>query len=362
MAGPADSARISARLNELYERHRLQDETRLASYYASGRGYYPPAEAGEESDRFAICLATVDGEIYTAGDHDVPFALQSISKVFAYALALADNRLEDVLSRVGVEPSGDAFNSIVFDERHHRPYNPMVNAGALVTTDLVRGPSPARKLERILGLMQVCAGDGPLEVDERTFSREMRSADRNRATAYLMRAERMLDGDVEDLLSLYLHQCSVHVSCAQLAVMAATFANGCVNPVTGERALPRPMARDVLSVMYTCGMYDAAGQWAYEVGVPAKSGVSGGILAVVPGKLGIGVWSPGLDVYGNSVRGVDVCYEIADRLGLHVFAGDDEDAMLGSGTPGKVRQAVTPRTPSAPLREHRQPPVARPEG
>src|SRR4051812_11887608 len=282
MAGPADSARISGRLNELYERHRAQDETRVVSYYASGRGYSPPAEAGEERDRFAVCLATVGGEVYTAGDHDVPFALQSISKVFAYALARADNRREDVVARVGVEPSGDAFNSIVFDERNHRPYNPMVNAGALVTTDLVRGSSSTRKLERLLGLMQVCAGDGALEVDERTFSRELRSADRNRATAYLMRSERMLDGDVEDLLKLYLHQCSVQVSCAQLAVMAATLANGCVNPITGERALPRPLARDVLSVMYTCGMYDAAGQWAYEVGGPGENGGSGGIPPGVP--------------------------------------------------------------------------------
>src|SRR3954447_17127744 len=154
MAGSADSTRISARLNELYERHRSQDETRLASYYGSGRGYYPPAEAGEERDRFAICLATVGGELYTAGDHDVPFALQSISKVFAYALALADHRLEDVLARVGVEPSGDAFNSIVFDERHHRPYNPMVNAGALVTSALVPGGDADEKVARLLDVMR----------------------------------------------------------------------------------------------------------------------------------------------------------------------------------------------------------------
>ena len=198
-------------------------------------------------------------------------ALQSISKVFAYALALADNRRDDVLARVGVEPSGDAFNSIVFDERYHRPYNPMVNAGALVTTDLVRGASGERKIERLLGLMQACAGDDGLEVNERTFARELRHADRNRATAYLMRAEGMLDGDVEELLALYLHQCSVQVTCAQLAIMGATLANGAVNPFTNERALPRDRVRDLLSVMYTCGMYDAAGQWAYEVGVPARA-------------------------------------------------------------------------------------------
>ena len=152
-----------------------------------------------------------------------------------------------------------------------------------------------------------------------------------------MRAEGMLEGDVEELLALYLHQCSVEVTCAQLAVMGATLANGAVNPFTGDRALPRDRVRDLLSVMYTCGMYDAAGQWAYEVGVPAKSGVSGGILAVVPGKRGIGVFSPGLDVYGNSVRGIDVCHEIANQLGVHVFAADDEDALIGPGTPASER-------------------------
>ncbi len=161
----------------------------------------------------------------------------------------------------------------------------------------------------------------------------MRTADRNRATAYLMRSQGMLEGDVEAILGLYLKQCSVHVTCRDLAVMAATLANGCVNPVTGERVLPRGRVRDVLSVMHTCGMYDAAGQWTYEVGVPAKSGVSGGILAVVPGKGGIAVFSPGLDGYGNSVRGIRVCRDISERLGLHIFASDDEDSMLGPAEP-----------------------------
>ena len=253
--------------------------------------------------------------------------------MFAYALALADHSREEVLRRVGVEPSGDSFNSIVFDERNHRPHNPMVNAGALVTTDLVRGESSERKIERILDVIRTCAADEGLEVDQRAFARELRTADRNRATAYLMRAEDMLKGDIEQLLALYLRQCSVHVTCAQLAVMAATLANGCTNPFSGERALPRSRVRDLLSTMYTCGMYDAAGQWAYSIGVPAKSGVSGGILAVVPGKLGIGVYSPGLDAYGNSVRGISVCRELSARFGLHVFATEGEDAMLGRGEP-----------------------------
>jgi len=333
MPTPEISEQVYHRLDELYRRHLPVDERAVASYYESSRGYYGPESAGAERDRFAICLATVDGALYHAGDHEAPFALQSLSKVFVYALALADQGRERVLERVGVEPSGDPFNSIVFDERNNRPHNPMVNAGALVTTDLVRGRDSVEKLERILAALRAYAGNESLDVDAETFSSEMRIADRNRATAYLMRSQGMLEGDVEAILALYLQQCSVQVTCRDLAVMAATLANGCVNCITGERVLPRERVRDVLSVMHTCGMYDAAGQWTYEVGVPAKSGVSGGILAVVPGKMGIGVFSPGLDAHGNSVRGVRVCSEISERLGLHIFATEAEDALLGARPP-----------------------------
>ena len=329
MPTPEISEQVDQRLEELYLRH-LPVDGEVASYYDSAHGYYGPESAGEERDRFAICLATVDGEVRCAGTSDTAFPLQSISKVFVYGLALADRGRERVLERVGVEPSGDAFNSIVFDERNRRPHNPMVNAGALVTTDLVRGSDYAEKLGRILAILRLAAGNEGLEVDRKTFRSEMRAADRNRATAYLMRSQGMLEGDVEAILALYLQQCSVHVTGRDLAIMAATLANGCVNPLTGERVLPRARVRDVVSVMYTCGMYDAAGQWTYDVGVPAKSGVSGTVLAVVPGKMGIGVFSPGLDAYGNSVRGVRVCSEISERLGLHVFATDAEDVLLGS--------------------------------
>jgi glutaminase len=332
MPSPEVSARVDQRLEELYRRHLSIDED-AAKYYDPSRGYVGPESVGEERNRFGICLATPDGELHAAGDVEAPFALQSISKLFVYGIALADRGREHVLERVGVEPSGDAFNSITFDERHGRPFNPMVNAGALVTTDLVRGSDPDEQLDRILAILRLYAGNESLEVDQATFRGEMQGADRNRATAYLMRSQGMLDGDVEAILALYLQQCSVRVTCRDLAVMAATLANGCVNPLTGARVLPRDRVRDVLSVMHTCGMYDAAGQWAYDVGVPAKSGVSGGLLAVVPGKLGIGVYSPGLDAFGNSTRGVRVCREISARLGLHVFATEAEDAMLGDRTP-----------------------------
>jgi glutaminase len=322
--------RIDWRLNELYQRHLVIDDYSVASYYKSTRGYYPPDEAGDERTLFAIALATVDGELHQAGDHQVPFALQSLSKIVTYGLALENHGREYVLRRVGVEPSGEAFNSIIFDERHNRPYNPMVNAGALVTSDLVPGENAAEKFDHILRKLRVYTGNPSLEVDIETFEAEMRRADHNRATAYLMRSQGMIAGDVEATLALYLRQCSVRVNCGDLAVMAATLANGGINPLTGECALPRGRVRDVVSVMYTCGMYDFAGEWAYEIGVPAKSGVSGGILCVIPGKMGIGVFSPGLDPYGNSVRGVRVCQEISERLGLHIFATEDEDVMLGA--------------------------------
>ena len=313
---------VNERLEDLYQRHLASDEGEVS-------GYYPPDLEEPERSRFGISLAATDGEVYGVGDHDRPFALQSISKVFVYGMALEDRGREYLLERVGVEPSGDAYDSIVFDERNHQPYNPMVNAGALVTTDLVRGGTAAEQFERMLGAFWLYAGNEDLRVDENAFASEMRSADRNRAVAYLMRSLGMVSDDVEENLALYLRHCSVHVTCRDLAMMAATLANGGVNPATGQRALAARHVRDVLSVMYTCGMYDFAGQWAYQIGIPAKSGVSGGILAVVPGKLGIAVFSPGLDAHGNSVRGVRVCEEISERLGLHVFASASEDALLG---------------------------------
>ena len=326
---------VDERLEALYRRHlRLREaDGEVARYYSSDLGYYQPERTVDESDQFSVCLVSVDGEVHTAGHHDLLFALHSLSKVFVYGLALEEHGRSEVLRRVGVKPSADSFASLAFDEHTNRPYNPMVNGGALATTDMVLGPSFEESFERILDLLRRYAGNDSLAVDEQTFAAECRGADRNRGTAYLMRSDGMLAGDVDATLRLYLRQCSVKVTCRDLAVMAATLANGAVNPLTGERALGREHVRDVLSVMYTCGMYDFAGEWAYEVGVPAKSGVSGGILAVVPGKMGIGVFSPGLDRYGNSVRGTRVCSEISERLGLHVFATESEDALLGQAQP-----------------------------
>jgi glutaminase len=325
----ATTRHLIERLGELYRRASAVDDADIKRYYESGRGYYGPEAAGPERHQFAISLATLDGQLYHAGDHEHVFPLHSISKVFAYALALEDRGRDAVLRHVGVEPSGDAYNSITFDEHNRRPFNPMVNAGALATSALLQGSGPEQKSRRVLELVRRLAGDDQLRIDDAVFAWEMAAADRNRATAYLMRSDGMLSGDVEEVLAVYLQQCAIGVTTADLAVIAATLANGAENPCTADQVLSRSVNRDVLSVMYTCGMYDFAGEWAYQVGVPAKSAVSGGIIAVIPGKMGVGVFSPGLDRFGNSVRGVKVCQELSEWLGLHLFASEAEDIMLG---------------------------------
>ncbi len=219
------------------------------------------------------------------------------------------------MERVGVEPSGNAFNAISVDATN-RPFNPMVNAGAIVTTGLIDGVDADARLERLLAGFADFAGRR-LEVDERVLASERATGDRNRALAYLMRSFGMVDGDVDDIVDLYFRQCSLLVDCRDLAVMAATLANRGLNPITGARALDEECVESVLSVMSTCGMYDFAGEWAYRVGLPAKSGVAGGVVAVLPGQLGIGVYSPPLDAKGNSVRGIEACRRLATDFSLH---------------------------------------------
>jgi len=329
----ATRRRIDERLAELHERIAAIPVGTEERVYRSGEGYLDARSVGAAANRLAIAVVTVDGDTHTVGDHEVAVPLHSVAKVFTYGRVLADLGPEAVLARVGVEPSGDTFQALRVDERTMRPFNPMVNAGALVTTSLVTGADPAERFARVLATLRVFAGDDRLVPDRATLEAEVATADRNRGAAYLLRSAGLLTGDVEAILTRYLKQCSVHVTTTQLATMAATLATGGTNPLTGERALPRRRVRDVLSVMHTCGMYDFAGEWAFEVGFPAKSGVSGLILAVIPGKMGIAVWSPGLDGYGNTVRGVQVCRELSARLGLHVFASEEEDALLTEARP-----------------------------
>ncbi|GAA4987276.1 glutaminase A [Pseudonocardia tropica] len=301
--------------------------------------YYPPSMAGR-AQLFGLAATDIEGTQWEVGDAGVRFPLHSISKVFTYGLALEDNGREEVLLRVGVEPSGDPFNSISFDEVNHRPFNPMINAGALVAVNLVHGATREEKVERLLTRLRIYAGNPDLAVDEDILAEQLVSNDRNVALSYLMRSLGMLHGNIEDNLYVYLAACSVTVTAAELSTMAATLARGGANPFTGVPALPRTYTRDVLSVMSMCGMYDAAGQWAYEVGIPAKSSVSGAILAAIPDAIGVGVYSPGLDRHGNSVRGVAVCRELSDRFGLHVFADPSESRLGRIVRPGRREEAT----------------------
>jgi glutaminase len=231
-------------------------------------------------------------------------------------LALEDNGPDKVRAKIGVEPTGDAFNSISLAQSTGCPFNPMINAGAIAATSLIAGHSREDKLQRLLTVLSTYAGR-PLSIDTPVYESERDTGHRNRAIAHLLRNFDIIPMDPEPALDLYFQQCSVSVTCHDLAVMAATLANQGVNPLTGEPAVPAACVDSMLSVMTTCGMYDYAGEWVYSVGLPAKSGVAGGVLAVLPGQLGIGVFSPRLDARGNSVRGVAVCKELSRDLNLH---------------------------------------------
>jgi glutaminase len=288
---------------------------------------YIPELATVDADGFGICIATTDGHVYASGDAERLFTVQSISKPFVYAAALADRGLEALRRKIGVEPSGDAFNSISLDPATGAPLNPMINAGAIAATALVDGVDAAAQWARIEQALAAFAGRR-LDLDEAVYRSESETGFRNRAIAWMLRNFGIVEGDPMPALENYFRQCSLRVDCHDLALMAATLANAGVHPRSGRRALATEQVAPVLSVMASCGMYDYSGNWLYEVGMPAKSGVGGGILAVLPGRLGIGVYSPRLDPRGNSVRGVAVCRQISRDFGLHVFGASHRPELV----------------------------------
>ena len=279
---------------------------------------YIPELAKADPNWFGICLVTTNGAVYEVGDPGQPFTIQSISKPFVYGLALEDNGRAEVLAKVGVEPTGDAFNSISLDAGTGRPRNPMINAGAIASAGLIAGKNRQSKLKRILETFALYTGR-ELSVDEAVYQSESETGHRNRAISHMLRNFNILTGDPIPVVELYFQQCSIAVTCRDLGIMAATLANRGVNPVTGKQAIRGEYVESVLSVMGSCGMYDYAGEWIYKIGMPSKSGVAGGLIAVLPGQLGIGIFSPPLDSHGNSVRGIRVCEELSRRLDLHLF-------------------------------------------
>ena len=294
-------------LDQLVAEYAVVDDGELADYI--------PELTLVDPTGFGLTLSSSDGFLYESGDAQRQFTIQSISKPFTYALAL-DLAGQDVVdAKIGVEPSGDAFNEISVDQHTKTPKNAMINAGAIAAVSLVPGASPDERFAKIRDFYSACAGR-PLELDEDVYRSEKATGDRNRAIAYMLSSFGVLD-EPDEVLDVYFRQCSLKVTSVDLARMAATLARGGINPQTGRRVTSTAVVRRTLSVMVTCGMYNGAGDWVSAVGMPAKSGVGGGIAAVLPGQLGIGVYSPRLDSRGNSVRGVLVCRALSERLGLH---------------------------------------------
>ncbi|MGW5739093.1 MULTISPECIES: glutaminase [Streptomyces] len=284
------------------------------------RAGYIPELATADPERLGAAFAMLDGKVYGAGDIDTEFTIQSISKPFAYALALTDRGFDSVLAKVGVEPSGEAFNEISLESTTGRPLNPMINAGAITVHSLAGAEEldPAGRVERVLHGLSAFAGRR-LRIDESVYASEIEHAHRNLAIAHMLRSHDILTGDAKTVVDGYTRQCSVLVTTRDLAMMAATLANRGVNPLSGEQVVPETVVRQVLSVMFSCGMYDAAGDWATQVGIPAKSGVAGGLIGALPGQIGIATFSPRLDPHGNSVRGVSLFERFSSDMGLHVM-------------------------------------------
>jgi len=301
---------MQALVNRVHAKYRPLSDGEVATYI--------PELSKANPDDFGVCLVTSDGRVFAAGDCDRPFTIQSISKPFTFGMAIDELGQERVLQRVGVEPSGDAFNSIELQAGSNRPFNPMVNAGAITITALLQAQHGAGALGHLLDRFSAIAGRR-LEVDQAVYESERRTGHRNRAIAHLLLNFGIVHEQAEAALDLYFQQCSILVTCRDLAMMGATLSNMGCHPLTGTPALNITSVKDVLSVMFTCGMYDYSGQWVYRVGVPAKSGVAGGVVAVVNRQLGIGTYSPRLDRFGNSARGIEACADLASQLGLHVF-------------------------------------------
>ncbi|NRD26239.1 glutaminase A [Frigoribacterium sp. VKM Ac-2836] len=276
-----------------------------------------PQLAEADPELFGVAVVRPTGEVVAAGDSGHSFSIQSAVKPFLFALALADTG-GAALDQVGIEPTGEAFDAIKLEGGTGRPPNPMVNAGALLTANLVDGDTCDERTTRILSGLGAFAGR-ELDYDREVSESEQLHGDRNHALAHLMRSEGTLERTADEAVALYARACSVLVDTEALAVMGATLAFGGRNPVTGEQVVNARVARDVVSVMSTCGVYDGSGRWMRGVGVPAKSSVSGAIVLSAPNRLGAAVFSPPIDEQGTSVRGAELSRRLSDEHGLHSF-------------------------------------------
>ncbi len=282
---------------------------------------YIPELAKADANELGACIITLSGEICKAGACDKKFTIQSISKIITLMLALSDNGKEYVFSRVSVEPTGYSFNSIVNLEikRKNKPYNPLVNSGAIVTTSLIKGKDKDEKFNRILEFARKLMDNPTLDINESVYHSESETGDRNRSLAYFMKSTNYLEGNVSEILDIYFKQCSIEVTTVDLAKLGCVLANDGVLPWNGERIVSKEICKIAKAVMTTCGLYDESGKYAVRVGIPSKSGVGGGIMCAVPNNLGIGIFGPALNAKGNSVAGIKLLEDLARELDLSIF-------------------------------------------
>lgn len=282
---------------------------------------YIPELSKADSNALGICVCTLDGDEYCAGDNETRFTIQSISKVITLMMAILDNGKEYVFSKVGMEPTADAFNSIIALETKdpYKPINPMINAGAIAAVSMISGDTSDEIFKRILKFTRKITGNSEININEGVYKSEKATGHKNRALAYFMKSTGVINGNVEEVLDVYFRQCSIEATCMDIARIGVMLANDGVLPWSGERVIPRNVARIVKTIMVTCGMYDASGHFAVHTGIPAKSGVGGGILAAVPGRMGIGVVGPALDEKGNSIGGIKVLEELSREMDLSIF-------------------------------------------
>ncbi|GAA0117350.1 glutaminase A [Clostridium senegalense] len=281
---------------------------------------YIPELAKADPNVLGICITTLDGKEYYSGDYDTSFTIQSISKVITLMVAILQNGSEYVFSKVGMEPTELAFNSITNLETspQKKPLNPMINAGAIAVTSLLNGESPEDKIKTILNFTRKICENDTIEINEDVYRSEKATGDRNRALAYYMKGNGIIEGEVEEILDVYFKACSMEVTCRDLARIGAMLANDGVL-INGERIISRDICRMIKTIMVTCGMYDASGKFAVHIGIPSKSGVGGGIMAAVPRRMGIGLVGPALDSKGNSCGGLKVLEYLSNELDLSIF-------------------------------------------
>lgn len=282
---------------------------------------YIPELSKANKNALGVYISQVDGMEFGAGDYEHKFTIQSISKVITLIMALEEWGPDYVFDSVGMEPTGDAFNSMMKLEivRPSKPFNPMINAGAIAVTSMIKGKSPEEKIERILDFFKIITQNPSLEVNKSIYMSEKKTGDRNRAMAYFMKDVGVIRGNVEETLDVYFSQCSIEVTCRDIARIGLFLSNDGILKETGKKLINPRHSKIAKAFMTTCGMYNASGEFAIKVGIPSKSGVGGGIMSVVPGQMGIGVLGPSLDEKGNSIAGIGVLEDIAKALNISIF-------------------------------------------